>query len=139
MYPNFMAARDGYRFAEDLRRVITRNFGFDGILRVRCGNGLRVAEHFGNFHMRNSTDVEFGVIDSEKALAVQFTHDSKLSENTDMSFQVALLYTSSLGRRLIRVMNYSMQCTAQIGNLFRLAEMDSIVNFATKSGTIYLF
>lgn len=133
MYPNFAAGRDGYRFAEDLRRSLTREFGYDSVLRVRCSNGVRVVEHYGNFYMRNSTDVEMGVIDSEKAVAVTFAHDTKLSENVDISFQVATLYTNVFGKRLIRVINISLPTTAQIGNIFRLAEMDTIINISSKS------
>lgn len=132
-YPNFMAARDGYQFAEDLRRVITRPFAFDAVLRVRCSNGLRVTDHFGNFHMKNATDVSFGVLDSEKALAIQVKHDGKLDEKQEVYFQVALLYTSMFGERRIRVFNLALISSNMLGNVFRYAEMDAIVNYISKA------
>lgn len=43
-------------------------------------------EHHGNFMMRNTTDVEMGVVDSEKSIAIKFVHDGKIGENADISF-----------------------------------------------------
>ncbi|KAI3644212.1 hypothetical protein MP228_010376 [Amoeboaphelidium protococcarum] len=133
MYVNFNYARDGYRFAEELRRIVTRQFGYDCILRVRCGNGLRAVEHHGNFMMRNTTDVEMGVVDSEKSIAIKFVHDGKIDENADISFQIAMLYTSALGQRLIRVINLTLPSTTVLANVFRNADMDTTLNLVIKS------
>ena len=124
------------RFAEDVRRIITRPFGFDCLLRARCSNGLRVVEHFGNFNMQNSTDVEFGVLDSEKAIAVQFKHDGKLDTHQKASFQIALLYTTALGKRRIRIFNYQMGCSEQLTDVFRYADMDTTANVVAKGGKL---
>ncbi len=139
LYPNFHAERDGVKFAEELRRCLLRPFGFDGLLRVRCSNGLRVVEHFGNFYMKNSTDVEFGYLDSETAFAVQLKHDGKLDEHDNVYFQIALLYTTAFGQRRIRVLNSAFSVTPQMGNVFRCAEMDAIVNYISKAGTRSIF
>eukprot|EP00158_Paraphelidium_tribonemae_P008773 Partr_v1_DN28680_c0_g1_i1_m50097 putative SEC24 family, member len=132
LYPNFRADVDGIKFARDLQRLLIRPFGYDALLRVRVGNGLRVHEHFGNFYMKNSTDVVLAVVDSEKALGIMFKHDDVLDERREISFQVALLYTSSDGRRLIRCLNLSIPCTSQIPSMFRKADMDTTMNILTK-------
>ncbi|RKP23249.1 hypothetical protein SYNPS1DRAFT_31035 [Syncephalis pseudoplumigaleata] len=132
-YPNFAAPKDGYRFQEDLKRLLQREFGFEGVMRIRCSDGLRVVEHFGNFHMRNATDVELAGIDSEKALAVQLGHTGALDEKLNCVFQCALLYTRSDGQRRIRVHNLSVPATSVMGNLFRYADMDTCVNYLLKA------
>ncbi|KAJ1977592.1 COPII coat Sec23p-Sfb3p heterodimer component [Dimargaris xerosporica] len=131
-YPNFSADRDGHRFGEDLKLDLTREHGFNGVLRVRCSDGLRVNEHFGNFFMRNNTDVELAGIDSDKAIGVTFRHEGRLDERNDVYFQVALLYTTAAGARRIRVHNLALPVTGLIGNMFRNAEVDTSVNLLTK-------
>ena len=133
LYSNFNVRRDAYKFAEELRRTVTRSFGYDCLLRVRCGNGLRVVEHFGNFYMKNSTDVGMGVCDSEKAIAVQFKHDGKLPEAGFVSFQVAMLYTSPFGSRFIRVINLELATTTEVGQVFKHSDIDACINFFAKS------
>ncbi|KAJ1930728.1 COPII coat Sec23p-Sfb3p heterodimer component [Tieghemiomyces parasiticus] len=131
-YPNFLADRDGHRFGEDLKLDLTREHGFNGVLRVRCSDGLRIDEHYGNFFMRNNTDVELAGIDSDKAIGVTFRHDGQLDEKNDLYFQMALLYTTAAGQRRIRVHNLAVPVTGLIGNMFRNAEMDTSVNLLAK-------
>jgi protein transport protein SEC24 len=38
-YPNFAIPKDGYRFQEDLKRLLQREFGFEGVMRTRCSDG----------------------------------------------------------------------------------------------------
>ncbi|KAJ3084473.1 COPII coat Sec23p-Sfb3p heterodimer component [Rhizoclosmatium hyalinum] len=135
VYTNFDSARDGLRFMEDLKKVGRRNFGFEGLLRVRTSDGLGVSHHFGNFCIRsgNPTDVELAGIDSQKAIGVAFKHERKLDENGTSSFQVALLYTNFEGDRRIRVLNMALPNTATLGNLFRCAEMDTTINYLAKA------
>ncbi|KAG0210758.1 COPII coat Sec23p-Sfb3p heterodimer component, partial [Mortierella sp. GBA30] len=132
LFPNFNAARDGAKFVGNLAKIVGRPFGFNALMRVRCSAGLRIAEHFGNFHMKNSTDLELAGIDSEKAFGVLVKHDGKLDEKTEASFQVALLYTTADGLRRVRVHNFSTPVTTLLGNVFRWADMDTTINFLSK-------
>lgn len=133
LYPGFNAQRDGDKFAEELRRVISRPFGYDGLLRVRCSNGMQVKNQFGNFHMKNSTDMEFGVLDSDKAIAVEIKFDGKLDDRAIGCFQIALLYTTMLGQRRIRIMNLALPASKDMGVMFRFADMDTVLNFVSKA------
>ncbi|KAF9902740.1 COPII coat Sec23p-Sfb3p heterodimer component [Linnemannia zychae] len=132
MFTNFNADRDGVKLIGEINRLVTRPFGFNALMRVRCSTGLRIAEHFGNFHMKNSTDLEIAGLDSEKAYGVLVKHDGKLDEKTEASFQVALLYTTADGRRRVRVHNFSTPVTTLLGNVFRWADMDTTINFLSK-------
>ncbi|KAF9382274.1 COPII coat Sec23p-Sfb3p heterodimer component [Mortierella sp. AD011] len=132
MYSNFNTARDGVKLVGDIGRLVTRPFGYNALMRVRCSTGLRIAEHFGNFHMKNSTDIELAGLDSEKAFGVLVKHDGKLDERTEASFQVALLYTTADGLRRVRVHNFSTPVTTLLGNVFRWADMDTTINFLSK-------
>lgn len=50
--------------------------------------GTRAAEFYGAFYKNNPTDMEFGSIDSESAVAVEIKHDDKLKEGDTVYFQV---------------------------------------------------
>ncbi|KAJ1959551.1 COPII coat Sec23p-Sfb3p heterodimer component [Dispira parvispora] len=131
-YPNFKPDVDGHRFGEDLKLDLTREHGFNAVMRVRCSDGLHLNEYFGNFFMRNNTDVELAGIDSDKAIGVSFRHDGTLDRNKDAYFQIALLYTTASGIRRIRVHNLAIPINDDIGQVFRNAEMDTSLNLLAK-------
>ncbi|KAK5666067.1 COPII coat Sec23p-Sfb3p heterodimer component [Batrachochytrium dendrobatidis] len=129
LYMNFDANKDGEKFINDMQRALFRSYGFDALLRVRVSDGLKVTDYYGNFYMKNSTDIELAGIDSLKAFGVVLKHDGKLDEKQDAHIQAALLYTTSDGQRRVRVHNLSLPTTSQLTNVFRFAEMDTSVNF----------
>jgi protein transport protein SEC24 len=133
MYPQFNVERDGAKLHTDCMRSLTRQHGYNALLRVRTSAGLRVIDHFGNFHTRDGVDLEIAGIDADKAIAVALKHDGKLDEKSESAIQVALLYTTACGSRRIRVMTTSLPNTSQLGNVFRFAELDTTVNFLAKS------
>jgi protein transport protein SEC24 len=98
-----------------------------------------VVDYFGNFYMKNSTDIELAGIDSQKTFAVSIKHDGKLDEKLDSGFQVALLYTTAEGDRRIRVLNLSVPNSSSLGNVFRSAEMDTTMNYLAKASKLNTF
>lgn len=133
-YINYGTAKDGLCFRMDLERSVTKTFGYDGLLRVRCSNNLKTQDHFGNFYMRNSTDVELAGVDSSTTISVSIKHDGRLEEKMDSYFQVAMLYTTVHGQRRVRIHTISVPCTSLISTVFRCAEMDATINFLSKAG-----
>ena len=51
--------------------------------------GLRPTGFYGAFFMSNTTDIELGNIDADKAIAVEIKHDDKLKEDDIAFFQVS--------------------------------------------------
>jgi protein transport protein SEC24 len=96
--------------------------------------GLRIAEHFGNFYQRNVTDLEFGTVDADKAIAALVKHESKLDDKKDAHFQCAVLYTSATGERRVRLHNVAVPVTQVMSNVFRFADMDATIAYCTKEG-----
>lgn len=94
--------------------------------------GLRIADHFGNFFQRNVTDLEFGNIDADKAIAARIKHEGKLDEKVDAHFQCAVLYTSASGQRRVRVHNIAVPVTGLLASVFRLADMDTTLAYIAK-------
>ncbi|TPX31423.1 hypothetical protein SmJEL517_g05252 [Synchytrium microbalum] len=131
-YTNFDGPRDGLKYMNDMLRLLARTFGYESLLRIRCSNGISVKEYFGNFYMKNTTDVELAGLDSEKSIGVLLKHEGKLDERTDVSLQCAVLYTTATGQRRIRMHNTTVPVASLLGNMFRYAEMDTTINFMAK-------
>ncbi|PWN51749.1 hypothetical protein IE53DRAFT_367801 [Violaceomyces palustris] len=131
-HPRFDPVRDGIKLHAEIQRTILRESGYNATLRVRCSNGLRVVEHYGNFFQRNVTDLEMGNIDSDKAFAALIKHEGKLDEKQEAHFQCAILYTTASGERRVRCHNIAVPVTNLLGNVFRYADMDSAVAFHMK-------
>lgn len=75
---------------EDLKHSLSRPTGFDCVMRVRASTGLRPTGFYGSFFMSNTTDIELGNIDCDKAIAVEIKHDDKLRDDESAFFQVSL-------------------------------------------------
>jgi len=120
---------------DEIKRVAVRETVYNATIRVRCSNGLRVADHIGHFYQRSLTDLEFGTIDDEKAFAAILKHEStRLDDRQPAYVQVAVLYTSSNGERRVRCLNLSFGATSMIGNVFRFADLDASVAVFMKDG-----
>ena len=124
-YKTFNAQIQGEKFANDLQRSLTRSFGYDAVLRVRVSNGIKIDDYFGNFYMKNATDIECAGIDSLKTFGISLKHDGKLSEKNLVYVQAALLYTTIDGFRRVRVHNTAFSVTSQLSILFRGSSLET--------------
>ncbi|KAI9470827.1 MAG: hypothetical protein EXX96DRAFT_585864 [Benjaminiella poitrasii] len=123
-FPNFSLGQRN-RIIYQLHHDLHRETGFDGVLRVRCSDGLQVMDHYGNCHMSVYTECDLANVDEDKAIAVELKHDGKLDVNRGVSFQSALLYTTRDGRRRVRVHNLHLTATGQIADVFRYGDVDA--------------
>ncbi|XP_042905393.1 protein transport protein Sec24C [Parasteatoda tepidariorum] len=131
-YTYFQADIDGERFIEDLCRDVERPIAFDAVLRVRTSTGVRPTDFYGSFFMSNTTDVELASISCDSSLAIEIKYDDKLTEEDGVCIQCAVLYTSCSGQRRLRVHNLGLNTCAQMADLFRNCELDTILNFFLK-------
>ncbi|EGD98891.1 Sec23/Sec24 family protein [Trichophyton tonsurans CBS 112818] len=105
-YPNFHAPRDIQKLSKEICHSITRETGYQALLKVRCSNGLQISSYHGNFLQHTfASDLEMGSIDADKAFGIMFTYDGKLDPKLDAHFQAALLYTAGNGQRRVRCIN----------------------------------
>ncbi|KAK4521396.1 Translation factor guf1 mitochondrial [Mucor velutinosus] len=130
--PDFDAQLHSVQFMHDFKHAIYREQGYRAALRVRCSNGLSVEDHYGNFNMSNATDLELANINADTTVGVALKHDGKLPENKPVYFQCALLYTTAQGQRRVRVHNLSLNVGVTANPVFKLADLDTSLNFIIK-------
>lgn len=134
-YPNFVAPRDGLLLAQDIKHTLTRETGYQALMKVRCSNGLQVSSYHGDFTQHTfGADLEFGVIDADKTLGVMFSYDGKLDPKLDAHFQSALLYTTSSGERRVRCTNTVASVSEGAAESMRFIDQDAVVNIIAKEG-----
>lgn len=106
-------------------------------MKVRCSNGLQVSSYHGNFLQHNSnSDLEFGVIDADKAIGVLFSYDGKLESKLDAHFQSALLYTTASGERRVRCTNTVASVSEGAMESMKYVDQDAVVNIIAKEGRL---
>ncbi|KAI9894129.1 MAG: COPII coat Sec23p-Sfb3p heterodimer component [Vezdaea aestivalis] len=132
-YPNFIAARDSLKLSLELAHTVSRDTGYQALMKVRCSNGLQVSAYHGNFVQHTfGADLELGVIDADKSIGVMFSYDGKLDPKLDAHFQCALLYTSSDGQRRVRCCNIVASVSESGRDAMRFVDQDAVVNIIAK-------
>ena len=136
-YPNYTAPRDTFKLSQEIKHTISRETGYQALMKVRCSNGLQVSSYHGNFLQHNSgADLEFGVVDADKAIAVMFSYDGKLDSKLDAHFQSALLYTTANGQRRVRCTNTVASVNEEALEGMRFIDQDAVVNLIAKEGEL---
>jgi protein transport protein SEC24 len=131
-YPVFSALRDGQRFAADLKHNLTREIGWEAVLRVRCSAGIKVKAYHGHFFLRQADLLSLPTIDCDKAFGVEFDVTKPLASK-HVIVQSALLYTTSSGERRIRVSTTCLPVTHQIGPpVFQSVNATALSNLLAK-------
>ncbi|KAL3482382.1 hypothetical protein BJX99DRAFT_1454 [Aspergillus californicus] len=132
-YPNFHAPRDIQKLSKELAHAVTRETGYQALMKVRCSNGLQVSAYHGNFVQHTfGADLEIGSIDADKAIAVLFSYDGKLDTKLDAHFQAALLYTSANGQRRVRCINVVAAVNEGGMDTMKFIDQDAVVSLIAK-------
>lgn len=132
-YPNFHAPRDALKLGSEMKHVVRRETGYQGLMKVRCSNGLQVSSYHGNFLQHSfGADLELGSIDSDKALGIVFSYDGKLDPKLDAHFQSALLYTTATGQRRVRCHNIVAGVSDGALESMKFIDQDAVVGIIAK-------
>ncbi|PWY92553.1 Sec23/Sec24 family protein [Aspergillus heteromorphus CBS 117.55] len=132
-YPNFHAPRDIRKLSQELAHAVTRETGYQALMKVRCSNGLQVSAYHGNFVQHTfGADLEIGTIDADKAIGVVFSYDGKLDTKLDAHFQAALLYTSANGQRRVRCINSVAAVNEGGMETMKYVDQDAVVSMVAK-------
>ncbi|CAJ2509061.1 Uu.00g140870.m01.CDS01 [Anthostomella pinea] len=132
-YPNFVAGRDNAKLSQEIKHTVTRETGYQALMKVRCSNGLQISAYHGNFIQHTfGADLEIGVIDADKAVGVTFGYDGKLDSKLDAHFQSALLYTTASGQRRVRCCNVIASVSDSPRECMKFIDQDAVYTIISK-------
>ncbi|CAA3029180.1 transport Sec24-like At3g07100 [Olea europaea subsp. europaea] len=131
-YPSFQSTIHGDKLRHELTRDLTRETAWEAVMRIRCGKGVRFMSYHGNFMLRSTDLIALPAVDCDKAYAAQLSLEETLLTTQSVYFQVALLYTSSSGERRIRVHTAEAPVVADLGEMYRLADIGAIVSLFSR-------
>ncbi|KAI3373265.1 hypothetical protein L3Q82_006567 [Scortum barcoo] len=113
-------------FQKDLKRYLTRKIGFEAVMRIRCTKGLSIHTFHGNFFVRSTDLLSLPNVNPDAGFAVQMSIEENLDDMQVVSFQAALLYTSSKGERRIRVHTLCLPVANSLSDIFAGADVQAI-------------
>eukprot|EP00457_Paulinella_chromatophora_P001524 gb/GEZN01001526.1/.p1 GENE.gb/GEZN01001526.1/~~gb/GEZN01001526.1/.p1 ORF type:complete len:982 (-),score=157.58 gb/GEZN01001526.1/:52-2694(-) len=131
-YPQFMAQVHGKKFSKELHRALTRQQGWEAVVRVRSGVGTQIVGYYGSLHLRGSDLMSLPIVDEDKTLALDIANDDSTISSTHLSVQAALLYTTTSGERRIRVHTLCIPVVQQLTQLFQSCNANNVVTLLGK-------
>ncbi|KAK2829111.1 hypothetical protein Q7C36_017101 [Tachysurus vachellii] len=114
------------KLQKDLQRYLTRKIGFEAVMRIRCTKGMSIHTFHGNFFVRSTDLLSLANVNPDSGFAVQVSIDESLADTSLACFQAALLYTSSKGKRRIRVHTLCLPVVSQLSDVFAGADVQAI-------------
>ncbi|KAG5438368.1 hypothetical protein PCANB_002856 [Pneumocystis canis] len=135
-YQDFTKERDSPKVVGEFVRNVTRQQAYHVQIKVRCSNGLSVERYIGSHIQKKSSELELSIIDSEKAITVTFTHDSKLDRRSCAYFQCAVLYTTVTGYRRLRCYNVAASVSSNLGDIIKHADIDACITVLIKDALL---
>lgn len=131
-YPGFYGVRDGEKFESDLHHNLTRATAFEAVMRIRATKGLRIVNFFGNFFLRGTDLLSLPTCHSDSVFGMDLAYDEPVLGASVITVQAALLYTSSMGERRIRVHTMIMPVVHSIPDFLSCVDIDCTVNIIAK-------
>uniref|UniRef100_A0A8C5QJD4 SEC24 homolog A, COPII coat complex component n=1 Tax=Leptobrachium leishanense TaxID=445787 RepID=A0A8C5QJD4_9ANUR len=114
------------KLQKELKRYLTRKIGFEAVMRIRCTKGLSIHTFHGNFFVRSTDLLSLPNVNPDAGYAVQMSVEENLTDTLVVSFQSALLYTSSKGERRIRVHTMCLPVVPALSDIYAGADVQAI-------------
>jgi len=119
-------------FERALRRYLTRKVGFEAVMRIRCTRGMTLHTFHGHFFVRSTDLLSLPNVNPDTAFGMQVAIEEDLKDSREVSFQAALLYTSSKGERRIRVHTLCIPVSNSLQEIIQGADQHCIVGLLAK-------
>jgi protein transport protein SEC24 len=141
-FPNFSSNQDGARMEADVFHTLVRPTALEAVMRVRCTRGMRVNNYYGNFFIRGSDLLALPNCTTESVFGFTMMHEDPICPSNVLTFQSALLYTSTNGERRIRVLTTVLPVVSSVPQITQSVHADvychllskQAVEFALKNG-----
>lgn len=126
--PAFDAPQDAPRLQLAVHRMLSRETGFEAVMRIRATKSVRCTHFSGRFFTRSTDLLAMPGVDADKAYGVQFSFDESTLSDGPFCIQVALLYTTSSGERRLRVHTVAVPSTNSLAELYMRTDTPTMMN-----------
>eukprot|EP00009_Paramoeba_aestuarina_P000921 CAMPEP_0201513142 /NCGR_PEP_ID=MMETSP0161_2-20130828/5248_1 /ASSEMBLY_ACC=CAM_ASM_000251 /TAXON_ID=180227 /ORGANISM="Neoparamoeba aestuarina, Strain SoJaBio B1-5/56/2" /LENGTH=488 /DNA_ID=CAMNT_0047909235 /DNA_START=122 /DNA_END=1585 /DNA_ORIENTATION=- len=120
-----------YLFQRDLKRELTRETGYEAVLRFRASGGVRVKKHYGNFFAKRTDLLALPSIDADKSVVALFQFPDNIKRE-NIYVQSALLYSSTEGTRMIRVATQCFPVVKRVEDVVGYANVPAVVSLIAR-------
>jgi protein transport protein SEC24 len=110
-YPQFNATVHGGKLQNELKHCLSREMGWEGVMRVRVSDGYKITGFHGHLYIRGADLVVLPNCHADQAMGITIELDEQKPPSNLMCVQAALLYTNSDGERRIRVSTVCRETT----------------------------
>ncbi|CAJ1349756.1 unnamed protein product [Effrenium voratum] len=133
-YPGFDPSRDGERLHYDLSRTVVQSSVYSVMFKLRVSKGLAIDSMHATWDPEVIDPSTFSVsrMSVDATVDITFVHGERIEGQKHAYLQVACLYTSKAGKRLIRVHTLQLPVTSSLSNVFRYTEIDAVTNLLLK-------
>ncbi|UJR31552.1 hypothetical protein I4U23_019039 [Adineta vaga] len=134
-YPGYHSVQKPHeveRFENDLRRYLQRKIGFEAVMRLRSPPALSINTFYGSGFVRSVDLLVLPNINPDAAFGIQVSIEDNIANYTTVTFQAALLYTSSKSERRIRVHTLSLPVSSNLREISSNADQEAITSLIAK-------
>lgn len=139
-WTNFHLDRDARNVVARFVASVRNTKGSQGQLKLRCSNGLQVAQYYraGVDDTTAAAEPILPVVSSDQAFTVLLEYDGKLNTKFDCHFQAAVLYTDAYGARKVRVINLVLAVTERLDDVFNFLDQDCVAATIIRDALLFL-
>jgi len=119
----------------DLFTCITTKYLWNCSLRLRCTDGIKMSRPQGTFSIQNRDLLSIPVLDPKHSVFFELTVEKTLTAPFAL-FQLALLWTTSEQKRMIRVFTFTQSLTSSIASIRSSIDEGSLSALLTKKCVI---
>uniref|UniRef100_A0A0G4F9A2 Uncharacterized protein n=1 Tax=Chromera velia CCMP2878 TaxID=1169474 RepID=A0A0G4F9A2_9ALVE len=116
-YPSFNIHTLGEKLRGELWRVLTREMGWEAVMRIRVSKGWRIANFYGHLYIRGMDLLVVPNCHADQTFSVGLEMEEAVVQDPVVCVQCALLYTNSSGERRIRVHTICVPVTQSFSDI----------------------
>lgn len=131
---------------EELTRQVQSFAGWDAVFKVRCSEGIQVKSFFSSGGMLvdttvgGSLELELSTVTPSTCIAVELEHRvGGIPKDRGLVYvQTAVLYSTQLGKRRVRVSTLAIRTTSVVNETYRSVDFSTMIALLTRSAADYI-
>eukprot|EP00494_Astrolonche_serrata_P024169 UN24427 len=112
--------------------LLRRDYGFNAYIVIRTSPGLVLADCYGACTITEDQEMRYSQIHRDTTFTATFEHEDVISLDRDVVIQMAMLYTPSDGKPLIRLHTFKTRPHGGVADVFRQIDLEAVMGISCK-------